>query len=93
MLSSYSAVKVLASEHPEWLEIPRACYDVADEAEEFAGTWVVNHLGRWFPSLRILARYGILEKVGTTRGGRRAYYRMVDREGVGTALRELGTLV
>ena len=90
MLSPYAAVKVLARENPEWLDVVRACYDQAEETEEFAGAWVRRRLGRWFPSLRILGRYGILEKVDVSRGGRRAYYRMPDREGVEKALRELG---
>lgn len=90
MLSSCAAVKVLAREHPEWLDVVRACYNQAEETEEFAGAWVRRRLGRWFPSLRTLAQYGILEKVDISRGGRRAYYRMPDREGVEKALRELG---
>jgi hypothetical protein len=41
--------------------------------------------------LRILQRFGVLEKVGeSTRGGDRAYYRMPDPEGVDQALRRLG---
>ena len=42
---------------------------------------------RWIPNLRILVSYGLLEKSGpSTRGGRRAYYRMPDRPGVEKAL-------
>ena len=90
--SSYTAVKILAREHPDWLPIVRACYDEAAEAQEFAGAWISKRLGHWFPSLRLLVRYGILTKIETTRGGRRAYYHMPDREGVGEALQELGIL-
>jgi hypothetical protein len=92
MQSAYRAVKVLARERPEWLDVVRACYDEAAVTDEFAGAWVVKRLGRWFPSLRILGRYGILQKVDSSRGGRRAYYRMPDREEVGRALRDLGVL-
>jgi hypothetical protein len=92
MESVYRAVKVLAREHPQWLDVVKACHEEAAEVDEFAGAWVVRRLGRWIPSLRILARYGILEKVDTSRGGRRAYYRMVDREEVGRALQELSVL-
>ena len=92
MPSPYTAVKELAREKPEWLPVVRACYELADETEEFAGAWVVSQLGRWVPSLRILASRGILEKVGTARGGRRAYYRMLDRSAVRRALGELGEL-
>ncbi len=90
MLSSYAVVKIFAKEHPEWLDVVHACYNQAEETQEFAGAWVCRRLGRWFPSLRVLARYGILEKVDIARGGRRAYYRMSDRKGVGKALQELG---
>jgi hypothetical protein len=45
------------------------------------------------PSLRPLGAAGIVEKSGdTVRGGRRAYYRMPDVDGVERGLRELGLL-
>jgi hypothetical protein len=66
---------------------------------EFAGTWVLNELAaqtgvrQWRPGLRLLVTHGLLEKVGeSTRSGRRAYYRMPDREGVERALHELDHL-
>jgi len=44
----------------------------------------------WKPGLRLLVAYGLLEKSGeSTRGGRRAYYRMPDRTGVEEALAAL----
>src|SRR5919204_133591 len=81
------AVRRLATEHPEWLPVLEAATAVAARVEEnggheFAGAWVVDELGRrglprWIPNLRILVSYGLLEKSGpSTRGGRRAYYRM-----------------
>src|SRR2546422_11367719 len=86
------AVGRLALEHPEWLPVLEAAAAVAGSVEEhggeFAGTWVVDELARrgsprWIPNLRILVSYGLLEKSGpSTRGGRRAYYRMPDRVGV-----------
>jgi len=69
--------------------IQSQCYELAGETEEFAGAWVVNRLGHWVPSLRTLASRGVLQKVDTSRGGRRAYYRMLDRAGVRRALEEL----
>ena len=73
-----------------------AAVAVAERAEEydgiFAGAWVVDELarrghGRWVPNLRLLVSYGLLEKSGSsTRGGRRAYYRMPDRVGVAKAM-------
>ncbi len=86
----------LAIEHPEWLPVLEAAAAVAGNVEEhggeFAGAWVVDELARrgsprWIPNLRILVSYGLLEKSGpSTRGGRRAYYRMPDRAGVLKAL-------
>lgn len=90
MLSAYDGVKMLAKEHPDWLRVVKGCYEIAAKYDKFAGAWVVDEIG-WFPSLRLLAKYGVLVKQGeSTRGGRRAYYSMPDREGVGMALRELG---
>jgi hypothetical protein len=73
-----------------------AAASVAAELEphggEFAGAWVVDELARrglprWIPNLRILVSHGLLEKSGpSTRGGRRAYYRMPNREEVVKAL-------
>lgn len=89
MLSSYEAAMKLMRERSAWLPIIKICYDMAGETQEFAGAWVYEQLGRqWFPSLRPLALRGILEKVDISRGGRRAYYRMPDREGVGRALQD-----
>jgi hypothetical protein len=89
-------VRRLAIEHPEWLPVLEAAAAVAASVEkhggEFAGAWVVDELARrgsprWIPNLRILVSYGLLEKSGpSTRGGRRAYYRMPDRAGVLSAL-------
>jgi hypothetical protein len=90
------AVRRLALEHPEWLPVLEAAAAVAGNVEEhggeFAGAWVVDELARrgtprWIPNLRILVSYGLLEKSGpSTRGGRRAYYRMPDRAGVVRAI-------
>ena len=74
----------------DWLLVVRGCYVTAEYSEEFAGSWIADK--GWFPNLRTLAKCGIIEKAGTARGGKRAYYRMPDREGVGKALRELGYL-
>ncbi|MHB8509565.1 MAG: hypothetical protein ACYDGR_13090 [Candidatus Dormibacteria bacterium] len=98
-------VQRLASEHPEWVPVLEAALAVASRAEpyggEFAGSWVLKELesraGRrqWIPNLRLLLTFGIIEKSGeTTRGGRRAYYRFLDRGAVEEAVEELkGSLV
>jgi hypothetical protein len=94
------SVMHLASERPEWISALRAACEAARKAEryggDFAGAWVVSELEEqtgaraWLPGLRTLAVYGLLEKSGpSTRGGRRAYYRMPDRAGVELGLREL----
>ena len=100
---SYEGVMRLAREHPfrptsrfsvDWLKVIRGCYEEAKshEGKRFAGTWVVDRVG-WFPGLKILERYGILRKVGrTVRGGRRAYWEMLDIGETARALRELGYL-
>ena len=92
-------VRRLAAEHREWLPVLEAAASVAESVEphggEFAGAWVVEELGRrgqtrWIPNLRILVSYGLIEKSGpSTRGGRRAYYRMPDREAVVAAIEAL----
>lgn len=90
-VSGYDAVRTIAKERPEWMDVVRASFQEAQTSERFAGAWVLERLGRWAPSLQMLTRYGVIEKDGeSTRGGRRAYYRMPDREGVARALRELG---
>jgi hypothetical protein len=96
------SVRRLAREHPDWLPVLAAALTVAADAEahggEFAGAAVVAELGRrgtprWIPNLRILVSHGLLEKSGpSTRGGRRAYYRIPDREGLERALDGLDVL-
>jgi hypothetical protein len=100
MSNGYGGTIRLAKENPnfkdplgnigDWLIVVKTCYDVSEKTKEFAGSWIANK--SWFPSLRTLAKYGIVEKTDTTRGGRRAYYIVPDRDGVGKALKELGYL-
>lgn len=98
--STKQAVLRLASERPDWLPVLEAATRTARSAEpfggEFAGHGVLRDLGdetgrpAWRPGLRLLVGYGLLLKAGeSSRGGRRAYYRMPDREGVEAALAEL----
>jgi hypothetical protein len=92
MRATYEATIALARERPEWLAVLKTCYLVASKAEPFAGSWVFSRHKSSFPSLRTLAAFGLLEKVDTSRRGKRAYYRMPDREGLGRALEDLGLL-
>lgn len=95
----------LLNEYPEERLLLRAACEEARRCQpgDFAGSWVLqelNHMsgrsGRvatgdpsWRPGLRRLSAYGIIEKTDTARGGRRAYYRMPDREAVEEALAEI----
>ena len=92
-ISGYKAVKRLAVERPDWLPIVRECLNLSKEIKgDFAGAWVfkrVQEKGLKFSNLRLLVSFGILKKEGTSRQGRRAYYTMVDPEGVEQALNEL----
>ena len=94
------AVRFLARGDPGWLPVLWAAYVRARQTEQtggvFAGAWVLDLLSQtagrpmYVPGLRKLAAHGLLIKVDQSRGGRRAYYRMPDPDGVGAALRELG---
>src|SRR2546430_11732901 len=92
-LDGNSAALRLGREQPGCIPAMRASLVLARRAaqntynlgHEFAGAWVLDELQRrvskdaWFPNLRILVSYGVLEKSGeSTRGGQRAYYRMPD---------------
>lgn len=91
-MSTPDAVRRLAVERSDWLPVLEAAVAVATRAEphggEFAGASVLSELAArggpaWVNNLRLLTTYGLIEKSGeSTRGGRRAYYRMPDREGV-----------
>ena len=90
----YLAVHRLAKEYPKWIPVIRACLREAKRVKgDFAGAWVLQEAKKegikWFPNLRILASYGILQRTDVTRAGRRAYYIMPDIEGVEIALNEL----
>lgn len=87
--TGYDSVMELAREKPQWLRVAKAACEEAAQANEFAGAWVLQRMGGWAPSLRTLATYGIVQKVGSSRGGRRAYYTMPDRSGVERAVHEL----
>jgi hypothetical protein len=56
--------------------------------QTFAARWVLGEIP--VINLRTLSARGILEKVGSSRRGHRAYYRMVDPDAVGAALHARG---
>ena len=76
------------------LEVTREVAAEHEAWQQFAGADVNRRLLaaglRPFPNLRMLAGYGLLVKVGdSTRGGRRAYWWMPERDEVDRALAEL----
>jgi hypothetical protein len=87
----------LINEYPEERPLLRAACEQARKCEpgDFAGSWVLQEMEQqtgdpaWRPGLRRLSAFGLIEKTDTTRGGRRAYYRMPDREVVEQALAEI----
>jgi hypothetical protein len=93
-----SAVRnLLASLAPHeqqiWLAILLACYETAGHVPdgEFAKAWVPGLRGVPM-NLKRLERHGILMNAGSTRRKRRAYWRMLDRDGVGKALMAMKVL-
>ena len=81
-LSVLDKVKLLSYEHPEWVDVLRACLFISKKIgnSRIAGSWVYEELkdrnSDFLPNnLRLLVRTGLLQKVGdSTRGGHRAYY-------------------
>ena len=93
-MSSYDRTMQLAREgNGLALALLKACYQWVlkqGRDHDFAARWVLG--GIPVVNLRTLSARGILEKVGSARGGHRAYYRMTDPDGVGQALRTLGVV-
>jgi len=91
-MSTYDRTMQLAREKNALaLGILKQCYDwVLKQGRDqvFAARWVLGGLP--VVNLRTLSARGILKKVGTSRGGHRAYYIMVDPDDVGRALHTLG---
>ncbi len=84
--------------NPSWEPIVKAAYEIGKEYKEkgeiggFAGSWVLKEAGlRSCPvNLRPLAKCGILKRMRGSVGKRkkRAYYSVIDLEGVRKALRD-----
>ncbi len=91
--TGYVATKRFLRDFPQHFAIIAACVNLAEQTHgDFAGAWVLQEAQKsgvdWFPNLRSLASYGILQRTDVTRAGRRAYYMMPDIEGVKAALEE-----
>jgi transcriptional regulator with XRE-family HTH domain len=93
-MSSYDRTMQLAREgNGLALALLKACHQWVlkqGHDHDFAARWVLG--GIPVVNLRTLSARGILEKVGSARGGHRAYYRMTDPDGVGQALSTLGVV-
>jgi hypothetical protein len=93
-MSSYDRTMQLAREgNALALAILKECHNwVIREGrdQQFAARWVLG--GVPVVNLRTLSTRGILQKVGSSRGGHRAYYQIADLDDVGRALRTLGLL-
>lgn len=96
----YNKVAELAREREDWLPVLDAACAEAEESERFggrfAGRWVLQRAAQdfgqpmWKPGLRLLVGYGLLQKDGeSTRGGRRAYYKMANWRQVSEALKSV----
>ncbi len=91
--TGYIGTKRFLRDYPKWSPIVKACLKEAKRCKgEFAGAWVLQEAKKlkvdWFPNLRPLVSAGILKRTDVTRGGRRAYYLMIDPAGVEKALLE-----
>jgi len=91
-MSTYDRTIQLAREgNALALGILKQCYDWVlkqDRDQVFAARWVLG--GIPVVNLRTLSARGILKKVGSSRGGHRVYYIMVDPDEVGRAFHALG---
>jgi len=96
----YEAVQRVAREqHRAWLGVIRACHDAIEKQVATGGVdhtcavWIKNLTGVQVSSLRPLVTWGALERKrwgsDDVETGRRVYYLMPDRPGVGRALAEL----
>lgn len=93
----YTATQRFLKRHPgvEWPLVLRICPDETEvrKDKEFSGHAVLEKArGMGVESvrnLRSLCTAGILQKTEGSRGGHRAYYSMIDPEGVRRALREM----
>jgi hypothetical protein len=91
----------LREDHPEWVKVLSAACIVAERIgpdAAFAGRWVLQEYAQTGgspnkPGLRRLVAYGLIEPTGmTSRGGKRAYYKMRHREEIERVLTELGQM-
>jgi hypothetical protein len=91
---------VMAVERTYELLAIAACVELADELgpeQPLAGEWILDRTrvripDYWIPNFKPFVKKGVLTRVSGSRGGKRAYYLMVDRDGSKLALVERGVL-
>jgi hypothetical protein len=91
---------VMAIEQPYELIAILACVELADELgseQPLAGEWILDRVRVKIPDFGIpnfkpFVRKGVLTRVSGSRGGKRAYYLMADRDGSKLALVDRGVL-
>jgi hypothetical protein len=97
-LGSVGYAVVMALVDDDLLAIVAACVLLADDVgqeADLAGSWILDRArlrvpDLWIPNFKPFVTLGILRRVGGSRGGRRAYYRLVDAVGCKLALVERG---
>lgn len=91
----------MAIKDPHLLAAVAACVELADElgsTADLAGSWIFDRArikipDFWIPNFKPFVTHGILIRVGGSRGGQRAYYRLADTDGTKRALTDLGVPV
>lgn len=89
LYETIGAISSLTRKNPTYLPILKACLELGESEAEFAGSWVFERVGTWFPNLRPLTAAGLLIRVETSRRGQRAYYRLADPLALKEALAEI----
>lgn len=97
-IESVAYQSVLAIKDRHLLAAVAAGVELADQlgpTTDLAGSWIFNRARTkipnfWIPNFKPFVTHSILIRVGGSRGGQRAYYRLADPEGTKRALIELG---
>jgi hypothetical protein len=95
-ISGYQAVREVAEEDAEWLDVIRACLEwtleqsEASQPVEFTRAAISFRVGRPLPRLTWLVERHVIVQLFASGNEPRDYYQLRDPEGVGRALRELG---
>jgi hypothetical protein len=94
-MSGYEAVKLVAQEDAQWLDVIRACLEWTMEQMEqghqipLTRATISSRVGRPVPRLIWLVKRHVIVQLFPAGNEPRACYQLRDPEGVGRALREL----